>query len=184
MLYLRLMEAGRGFLREGRGAEKAASSRGTFVVLAEAWAWGLGEKWGEGVLLSSPHWAKWQRESLSTPWGLFDGMWSYSPPGHVCRCLRGCEIRNSYTHMHTCTPENNENEAWGKMRGSWFCESLVEVSSKFPSQAVCCCSLLPELFPMLDLALTRQHITRRVLDDSVISSFAGVIKRLEVTIMF
>lgn len=34
-----------GGLREGRGAERAASSRGTFVVLAEAWAWGLGEKW-------------------------------------------------------------------------------------------------------------------------------------------
>lgn len=37
-----------GGLREGRGAESAASSRGTFVVLAEAWAWGLGVEMGRG----------------------------------------------------------------------------------------------------------------------------------------
>lgn len=140
-----------GGLREGRGVERAASSRGTFVVLVKAWAWG---RIGERVFffLSSPHWAKWQRESLTAPWGLFDGMWSYNPPGHVCRCLRGSGIRNSYTHIdkHTYTLENNENEVWGNMRGSWFCESLVKVPSKFPSQAVCCCYLLPKLFPMLD----------------------------------
>lgn len=121
-----------GVLREGRGAERAASSRGTFVVLAEAWAWGQGEKWREGVLLSNPHWAKWQRESLTAPWGLFDGMWSYSPPGHVCRCLPGCKIRNSYTHgqTHIYTRKQwkwsmRQNE---RLLVSWkSCECLIQI---------------------------------------------------------
>lgn len=139
MLYLRLIEAGRGGVRRGgegvgvwekeeagggrRGAKRAASSRGTFVVLAEAWAWRLGEKRGDGAVLSRPHWAKWQRESSAVPRGPFDGMRSYKPPGHVRRCLRGSKMGNRRAwaaHKNSRTTHRKEQQwKWASSAVLW-----------------------------------------------------------------
>lgn len=52
MLYLRLMEAGRGGGEGGgRGQRELPASRGTFVVLVEARGFGVGVGGGEGGLM-------------------------------------------------------------------------------------------------------------------------------------
>lgn len=160
MLYLRLIEAGRGGGRAGRevcekeeaggggggvgwglgGVKRAASSRGTFVVLAEAWAWRLGEKREDGAALSRPHWAKWQRESSTAPWGPFDGMWSYKPRRQVRRCLRGGKMGNRRIRPRTHTQKNGRTTHTDTKTQQWkrASRSLVEVLwgslRIFPSQ--------------------------------------------------
>lgn len=79
------------------------------------------------------------------------------------------------THIYQKTMKHEAQwEALGFM-------SLVNVSFKFPSQAVRCRSLLPKLFPVLGLALPGQNTTF-LMSESVLFSFAAMYKRLDVNV--
>lgn len=137
MLYLRLMEAGRGEFERRKGSIESCQQLGDLCSFGGGLDPG-GNLW-RGVFAEQPILSQVAERKAS----LLPGASSMecdptAPPDtlvDVCKAARSGTARHAHGKTHMYIQKNNENRAFACVRASWFRGSLVKIVSKFPSHS-------------------------------------------------